>query len=63
MRKEGFEMSNFTLVVIDGDFINIYKQETFNESIEKMVELKDREDLKWIFYKQNEILASKGIDD
>jgi len=56
-------MSNFTLVVIDGDFINIYKQETFNESIEKMVELKDREDLKWIFYKQNEILASKGIDD
>ncbi len=55
--------SNFTLVVIDGELINIYKQETFNESIQKMTELKDREGLKWIFYKGNEIFASKGIDD
>ena len=58
--------SNFTLVVIDGDIINIYKQDTFDESIQKMIELKDlngREDLKWIFYKGNEIFASKGIDD
>lgn len=55
--------SNFTLVLIDGDIINIYKQETFDESIKKMVELKDHKDLKWIFYKGNEIFASKGIDD
>ena len=56
-------MSNFTLLVIDGDLINIYKQETLHESIQKMIELKGREDIKWILYKGKEIFSSKGIDD
>lgn len=59
-------MSNFTLLVIDGDLINIYKQETLHDSIQKMIELKylkEREDIKWILYRDKEIFSSKGIDD
>jgi len=58
-------MSNFTLVVINGENLNIYKQDTFDESIQKIVELKetiDNENVKWIFYKGNEIFASKDIE-
>ena len=32
-------MSNFTLVVINGENLNIYKQDTFSETIKKIVEL------------------------
>lgn len=56
-------MSNFTLVVINGENLNIYKLDTFNESIQKMVELKETiENAKWIFYKGDEIFASKDIE-
>ena len=34
-------MSNFTLVVIEGELINIYKQDTFDETVKKIVELRD----------------------
>ncbi len=61
-------MSNFTLVVINGENLNIYKQDTFDETIKKIVELRDYYDnfdtkeIKWILYKGNEILASKDIE-
>jgi len=61
-------MSNFTLVVINGENLNIYKLDTFNESIQKIVELRDSyknfdtKEIKWILYKGNDILASKDIE-
>lgn len=61
-------MSNFTLVVINGENLNIYKQDTFDETIKKVVELRDSyenfdtSEIKWILYKGNEILASKDIE-
>ena len=61
-------MSNFTLVVINGENLNIYKQDTFDETIKKIVELRDyyenfdTKEIKWILYKGNEILASKDIE-
>jgi len=61
-------MSNFTLVVINGENLNIYKQDTFDETIKKIVELResyknfDGSDTKWILYKGNEIFASKDIE-
>ena len=61
-------MSNFTLVVINGENLNIYKQDTFDETIKKIVELRDYYDnfdsneIKWILYKGNEIFASKDIE-
>ena len=61
-------MSNFTLVVINGENLNIYKQDTFDETIKKIVELRDSyknfdtKEIKWILYKGNEIFASKDIE-
>ena len=61
-------MSNFTLVVINGENLNIYKQDTFDETIKKIVELRDyyenfdTKEIKWILYKGNDILASKDIE-
>ena len=62
-------MKEFTLVIIDNNQnINIYKQDTFDETVKKIVELRDYYDnfdsneIKWILYKGNEILASKDIE-
>ena len=62
-------MKEFMLVIIDNkQNINIYKQDTFDETIKKIVELRDYYDnfdsneIKWILYKSNEILASKDIE-
>lgn len=62
-------MKEFMLVIIDNNQnINIYKQDTFDETIKKIVELRDyyenfdTEEIKWILYKGNDILASKGIE-
>ena len=62
-------MKTFTLVVIDeNQNINIYKQDTFDETIQKVKELRDSYenfddvDTKWILYKGNEIIASKDIE-
>jgi len=63
-------MSNFTLVVINGENLNIYKQDTFSETIKKIVELKesyenfdiDGSDTKWILYEGDKVLASKGVE-
>ena len=62
-------MKEFMLVIIDNkQNINIYKQDTFDETIKKIVELRDYYDnfdsneIKWILYKGNEILASKDIE-
>ena len=62
-------MKEFTLVIIDNNQnINIYKQDTFDETIKKIVELRDSYDnfdtteIKWILYKGNDILASKDIE-
>lgn len=69
MRKWEFDMKTFTLVVIDNNQnINIYKQDTFDETVEKIVELRDSYenfnavDTKWILYKGNDIIASKDIE-
>ena len=62
-------MKEFTLVVINNNQnINIYRQDTFDETIEKVKELRDSyenfddADTKWILYKGNEIMASKDIE-
>ena len=62
-------MKEFTLVIIDNNQnINIYKQDTFDETIKKIVELRDyyenfdTTEIKWILYKGNDILASKDIE-
>ena len=62
-------MKEFMLVIIDNkQNINIYKQDTFDETVKKIVELRDYYDnfdsneTKWILYKGNEILASKDIE-
>ena len=62
-------MKEFMLVIIDNkQNINIYKQDTFDETIKKIVELRDYYDnfdsneMKWILYKGNDILASKDIE-
>jgi hypothetical protein len=62
-------MKEFMLVIIDNkQNINIYKQDTFDETIKKIVELRDyyenfdSNEIKWILYKGNEILASKDIE-
>ncbi len=62
-------MKEFMLVIIDNkQNINIYKQDTFDETVKKIVELRDYYDnfdsneIKWILYKGNEILASKDIE-
>ncbi len=62
-------MKEFTLVIIDNNQnINIYKQDTFDETVKKIVELRDSyenfdsNEIKWILYKGNEILASKDIE-
>ena len=62
-------MKTFTLVVIDeNQNINIYKQDTFDETIQKVKELRDSyenfntREIKWILYKGNEIMASKDIE-
>ena len=62
-------MKEFMLVIIDNNQnINIYKQDTFDETIKKIVELRDyyenfdTEEIKWILYKGNEVLASKDIE-
>jgi len=62
-------MKEFMLVLIDNNQnINIYKQDTFDETIKKIVELRDyyenfdTTEIKWILYKGNEILASKDIE-
>ena len=61
-------MKEFMLVVINGENLNIYKQDTFDETVKKIVELRDYYDnfdtkeIKWILYKGNEILASKDIE-
>ena len=62
-------MKEFTLVLIDNNQnINIYKQDTFDETIKKIVELRDSyenfdtKEIKWILYKGNEIMASKDIE-
>lgn len=62
-------MKEFMLVIIDNNQnINIYKQDTFDETIKKIVELRDyyenfdTTEIKWILYKGNEILASKDIE-
>jgi hypothetical protein len=62
-------MKEFMLVIIDNkQNINIYKQDTFDETIKKIVELRDYYDnfdsneIKWILYKGNDILASKDIE-
>ena len=64
-----FEMKEYTLVLIDeNQNINIYKQDTFDETIEKVKELRDSyenfdtKEIKWILYKGNEIMASKDIE-
>lgn len=56
-------MSNFTLVIIDGEDITIHKHETFDESIQTMAEIRDEDHLKWIFYKNGEVFASRGIEN
>ena len=62
-------MKEFMLVLIDNNQnINIYKQDTFDETIKKIVELRDyyknfdTTEIKWILYKGNEIMASKDIE-
>ncbi len=62
-------MKEFTLVLIDNNQnINIYKQDTFDETVKKIVELRDSyenfntREIKWILYKGNEIMASKDIE-
>ena len=62
-------MKEFTLVIIDNNQnINIYKQDTFDETVKKIVELRDSyenfdtKETKWILYKGNDILASKDIE-
>ena len=62
-------MKEFMLVIIDNNQnINIYKQDTFDETIKKIVELRDyyenfdTTEIKWILYKGNDILASKDIE-
>ena len=62
-------MKEFMLVIIDNNQnINIYKQDTFDETIKKIVELRDyyenfdTKEIKWILYKGDEILASKDIE-
>ena len=62
-------MKEFTLVIIDNNQnINIYKQDTFDETVKKIVELRDSyenfhtKETKWILYKGNEIMASKDIE-
>ena len=62
-------MKEFMLVIIDNkQNINIYKQDTFDETSKKIVELRDyyenfdSNEIKWILYKGNEILASKDIE-
>ena len=62
-------MKEFMLVIIDNkQNINIYKQDTFDETIKKIVELRDSyknfdtKEVKWILYKGNEIFASKDIE-
>tara|TARA_R100000152_G_C6578621_1_gene43270 strand:- start:178 stop:366 length:189 start_codon:yes stop_codon:yes gene_type:complete len=62
-------MKEFTLVLIDNNQnINIYKQDTFDETVKKIVELRDSyenfdaKEIKWILYKGNDILASKDIE-
>ena len=62
-------MKEFTLVLIDNNQnINIYKQDTFDETVKKIVELRDSyenfdtKEIKWILYKGNEIMASKDIE-
>lgn len=62
-------MKTFTLVVIDeNQNINIYKQDTFDETIQKVKDLRDSyenfdtKETKWILYKGNEIIASKDIE-
>ena len=62
-------MKEFMLVLIDNNQnINIYKQDTFDETVKKIVELRDSyenfdtKEIKWILYKGNEILASKDIE-
>ena len=62
-------MKEFMLVLIDNNQnINIYKQDTFDETIKKIVELRDSyenfdtKEIKWILYKGNEIMASKDIE-
>ena len=62
-------MKEFMLVIIDNkQNINIYKQDTFDETVKKIVELRDyyedfdSNEIKWILYKGNEILASKDIE-
>ena len=62
-------MKEFTLVLIDNNQnINIYKQDTFDETVKKIVELRDyyenfdSNEIKWILYKGNDILASKDIE-
>ena len=62
-------MKEFTLVIIDNNQnINIYKQDTFDETVKKIVELRDyyenfdTTEIKWILYKGNDILASKDIE-
>ena len=62
-------MKEFMLVLIENNQnINIYKQDTFDETIKKIVELRDyyenfdTTEIKWILYKGNEILASKDIE-
>ena len=62
-------MKEFMLVIIDNNQnINIYKQDTFDETIKKIVELRDyyenfdTKEIKWILYKGNEIFASKDIE-
>ena len=62
-------MKEYTLVVINNNQnINIYRQDTFDETIEKVKELRDSyenfdtKETKWILYKGNDILASKDIE-
>ena len=62
-------MKEFMLVIIDNNQnINIYKQDTFDETVKKIVELRDSyenfdtSETKWILYKGNDILASKDIE-
>ena len=64
-------MKEFMLVIIDNNQnINIYKQDTLDETIKKIVELRDyyghnkfnTKEIKWILYKGNEIMASKDIE-
>ena len=62
-------MKEFMLVIIDNkQNINIYKQDTFDETVKKIVELRDyyenfdSNEIKWILYKGNDILASKDIE-